>query len=104
MKRLLLKDVFAYLAADQDVEVDFAPAPAPLEPEEVDFAAEAVPDYYADVESSICIPGLLHIVHNASRDLSKAMLLFDDAIAKLKKVASLLGGIETRQRLIATCF
>ena len=32
-----------------------------------DFAAKEVPDYSADVESSICIPGLLHSAQRFAR-------------------------------------
>ena len=89
----------------QPGEVDFGALPpgADVEP---DFASEEVEPStrWADVESSIGIPGLLHTIHNAARVLTSVMEGFEDVLSKMKRVANLVTGKETRQRLIATCF
>ena len=114
-------------------EVDFASSPvAPATPtvmyQEPDFAdafddppdlidmdrdtddaqgqarAPLVPRRLLDLTSSLEIPGLLHIIHNAGRTLEKSMTHYADATYRLGKLSAILSSRETRERLEETCF
>ena len=112
VKPILLQSLFDYLEpldADLEGDVDFGPEAAADEAE-VDFAAApavappAVQPLMADVTSSVVVPGLLHIIHNASGDMVNSMASYADVVVKLKKVAQLIGSKESKDRLMQTCF
>ena len=111
VEKILLSEISAYLKdpepLEHDRELELAP---PLVAEaEVDLTADGPEDGAqeepcADVEGSVSVPGKLHIIHNASRDIGKNMADYDDVIYKLKQVAGMMTGKESGQRLIATCY
>ena len=119
-----MREVFPYMATARLAAEDNSTASAVATPaDEIDFAAaEPVPqdievDFSAgdlgntsdcqlcvDVQSSLEVPGLLHIISNAGKALAAAMVGFDDAVTKLMKVSNLLASKEHKDRLYETCF
>ena len=81
---------------------------APVLPDSLDL--DDLPDYLPmqdddgiGLSDSLSVPGLLHIIHNASKGLFKCMHCLSESIDKLAEVARLIRTPETRKRLIATC-
>jgi hypothetical protein len=56
------------------------------------------------LDSGIAVPGLMHIVHNASNSLLTVTTTFAEAVDKLSAVADMLSKPESLKRLLATCF
>ncbi len=54
--------------------------------------------------SSLAIPGLLHIIHNAANGLLTVMPCLSSAIDKLAEVAKLVSRPASCERLCGTCF
>ena len=110
IKKVKLSTIFPYLSEAPAEE----PQPGGLghaaNLQEVDFAAsppepeDEGSNWYADVEAIMSIPGLLHIIHNAFKDLPGSMTHCSDAILRLSKVAQFLSRKESKERFIATCF
>ena len=57
-----------------------------------------------DLSRSVGIPGMLHIVHNSSKDLSRGMPNFESVISQAQQVSRLLRRKDSRERLLETCF
>ena len=60
--------------------------------------------YAADLSGCVQRDGLLHIIHNATNDLSKGTHHWDCEVSRAQQVANLCHRRRTRQRLLATCF
>ena len=57
-----------------------------------------------DLSGAVGIPGMLHIVHNSSKDLSAGMTHFDATVLQLQHVSKLLRRRDSRERLLERCF
>jgi hypothetical protein len=70
------------------------------------FELDELPEVSEDVHlnDGMAVPGLMHIIHNASNSLLSVMDALPDAIDKLAKVADLIRHPESCKRLCATCF
>ena len=66
--------------------------------------SEAMKSYNLNFTESIYIPGPLHIMHNMTEGLSRAMLWWPEFLSRLTNLCRLLGRKWNRQRLFATCF
>ena len=53
---------------------------------------------------SLPVPGLLHIVHNATNDIMRSVQEFDDLISEVAEIATLLRHNYTCERLRESCF
>ena len=71
--------------------------------EEEERAAPAA-QWHLDMRSSIYVPGLLHIIHNATEDLSSALPFWDEWLPHVRAVSRMLSKKEYADRLIETCF
>jgi mRNA-degrading endonuclease YafQ of YafQ-DinJ toxin-antitoxin module len=61
-------------------------------------------DYMLDFKSSVYIAGLLHVLHNTTKDLGTALLHWSLWVNQLKMVCRLLSNKWTKDRLLQTCF
>ena len=117
------KSVFSF-TTDQGTEASFSkvpvvkvstlfpwvPVPGPFEVIE-EHAWAPPPDAAAlhhaaqiDLSASVGIPGMLHIVHNSSRDLARGMPNFDPVVSQIQHVSRLLRRHGSRERLLQTCY
>ena len=119
------KSIFSF-TTDQGTEASFSkipaikvstlfpwiPIPGPLEEAVLDEhewapgpdAADLHHAAQIDLSASIGVPGMLHFVHNSSKDLSRGMPKFDLVIAQMQHVSRLLRRRDSRERLLKTCF
>ena len=92
-------------ASEQELgsEFDFA---LPAEAAEGNGIArlQRLKEFNLDFTRSIYIPGLLHIMHNLTEGLDRAMSWWKEFVSRLTHVCRLLGRKWKRARLIATCF
>ena len=95
---------------DQHTEPDFDyQEESPIVP---DSFPDSVPEssahqrraYATDCRRSIYVPGLLHIIHNATADLQSVLAHWPAYVRQLKAVAKMLSKRKYRDRLIETCF
>ena len=78
--------------ADVPVE-EAAPAPTPRDA-----------DYIIDCRRSIYVAGLLHMVHNCTKDIGANLHYWEHYAERLIHVSRLLTRRHTKTRLLATCF
>jgi hypothetical protein len=57
-----------------------------------------------DFSHTVYVPGPLHILHNATKDLSSVMEWFSDYLQQLSQICRLLRRPFLRERLVETCF
>lgn len=57
-----------------------------------------------DTQHSFYIPGMLHVIHNATRDLKESMSGWKWFLEGLTAIAKVLATPVWRQRLVETCF
>ena len=67
-------------------------------------AEEGVDSLYIDLTSTLYIAGLLHIVHNCTKDLAIVLLYWEWFTDHLRQLCRLLHKKWARQRLLETCF
>ena len=70
-------------------------------------AADLAGQHYAaviDFTQAVGVPGMLHIVHNSTNDLSKAVQHFDEIISQMTALSRLLRKRDSKARLLETCF
>ena len=65
---------------------------------------ECIPESTVGFSDSLAMPGLLHIIHNASNALLEVMPHLDAAVTQLSDVAVFLRTPETAKRLPETCY
>ena len=60
--------------------------------------------YYVNLEHSLYIPGMLHIVAKISENLSLVLVVWPSWIPRVKEVTRMLKKKHTKSRLLQTCF
>ena len=85
-------------------EFDFLPDASTAVVPRMDLDRERLKDFNLDFTQSIYIPGPLHIMHNLTEGLGKAMKWWTPFVARLTHVCRLLKRKWNRARLLATCF
>ena len=68
------------------------------------LAEEGVDSLYIDLTSTLYIAGLLHIVHNCTKDLANVLLYWEWFTDHLRQLCRRLHKKWARQRLLETCF
>ena len=75
------------------------------EAHDIDAQAEQdLNDLWVDLSHTLYIPGVLHIIHNAVKDLQHTLRHWDWFTTRLRHVCRLLSRKYSRQRLMETCF
>ncbi|CAE7693218.1 unnamed protein product [Symbiodinium sp. CCMP2592] len=69
-----------------------------FEPPRADKAESCQP------QASDCQGGLLHIIHNATKDLGSCMECYDEQVSKMSVLAKFLRERHSKERLLAKCF
>jgi hypothetical protein len=87
----------------QDDGIDAPLGPGVCVPDEGDDGSQ-YEALQVSCERSIFIPGVLHVVHNCTKDLSSALSSWDDFVDNLSQVCRLLSRRWTSSRLLSTCF
>lgn len=95
---LRVQDVFPWLQQEVDREIN--QQGGDLEESE-EFPENR--DIMIDMTSSLPISGLLHILHNSSKNLGVSMEIYSETVDRLSHVANLLRRPPTRDRLLETC-
>ena len=94
------------LLAGADAEGEPPPPPLPpppdIPPSDSDYPPKAGP-YDMQCESSIYIPGMLHIVHNITKDMGTALVEYEAWLTQLTHICRMLSRKDYRQRFMATC-
>ena len=109
----LLREIFA-LTSDQGVEFSITRV-RPITLQEVfpwlqlpdqgdDGAWLDADDNILDLTHSVAIPGMLHVVHNSTKDLEKSMRTYKQTVYRMQHVCNMVRRKATKERLVATCF
>ena len=61
-------------------------------------------DGLVSLETSFGVGGLLHIIHNATKDLGSCMECYDEQVSKMSVLAKFLRERHSKERLLAKCF
>lgn len=72
--------------------------------DELPEEGQAQAQHCVTLRGALSIPGLLHVIHNASNSLLNVMQTLDSAVDKLAEVAKLLNTNATCDRLCSSCF
>ncbi len=113
IKAMPLSEIFPWASHGRDdagvAEVDFA---SDLHAHLGDVVPEGVHDaccmpggvHVADVSRSVQVPGLLHILDNATSDFANVLPDYGKVVGKMRKVAALVRRPDSRDRLLELCF
>lgn len=110
-----LTQLFGQWIVEEDAALN-APVPDAEDAGEFAFQAEHAPPggqdgadgveaaYRVDCSGSILVPGVLHIMHNATSDMERGLSYWSTFVGQLRHVARMLAKRWSRDRLVATCF
>ena len=87
VRPLPVSQVFPWFSMDQDVHDDWLAV-----------------DPLLDLSKSLGVSGMLHIIHNSSKDLGRGMQSYDDTLRRMTHVCNLVRRKTTRERLLERCF
>ena len=75
-----------------------------LDSDSVPACPEHEDDGPISFETSFGVGGLLHIIHNATKDLGSCMECYDEHVSKMSVLAKFLRERHSKERLLAKCF
>jgi hypothetical protein len=89
---------------DEEIGFDFQPEQAAALGDNLPQVGDDDDAYIVDCRPSIYVPGLLHIIHNCTKDFGMVLTHWQQFEEQLRHVARLLSKKHSKTRLLRSCF